>query len=205
MQTEAESGAHGAVVNWGAVILAGEDGKRLLPLTRRFPGDDPPKQLCNLRGNQTLLNQTLRRVERVINPDRTFSIVTKAHESFYREHNGGAPLGEMKMAGLALSRSSVTASQGTFIEKNLELLEEGEVSSVNSGEFRAEDDAIATDGHGCACYTFETVRPRAFPKSSARVSGVFVAACRVGSQLSRQRRSELIAESGVKPQTDGRT
>jgi len=102
MQTEAESDAHRAVANWWAVILAGEDGKRLLPLTRRFPGDDPPKLLCNLRGNQTLLiNQTLRRVERVVNPDRTFSIVTKAHESFYREHNGGAPLGEMKMAGLA--------------------------------------------------------------------------------------------------------
>jgi mannose-1-phosphate guanylyltransferase len=92
MQTEAESDAHRAVANWWAVILAGEDGKRLLQLTRRFPGDDPPKLLCNLRGNQTLLiNQTLRRVERVVNPDRTFSIVTKVHESFYREHNGGAP------------------------------------------------------------------------------------------------------------------
>ena len=39
---------------WG-VILAGGDGKRLLPLTRRISGDDRPKQFCSVMGKDTLL------------------------------------------------------------------------------------------------------------------------------------------------------
>jgi mannose-1-phosphate guanylyltransferase len=72
------------------VILAGGDGKRLLPLTRRLSGDERPKQFCSVLGDETLLDQTLRRVARVVSPDRTLSVVTKAHESFFREHRLGA-------------------------------------------------------------------------------------------------------------------
>ena len=71
-----------------AVILAGGDGKRLLPLTRRLSGDERPKQYCNILGGETLLDQTLHRVARIVNPDRTFSVVTKAHETFYSKYEG---------------------------------------------------------------------------------------------------------------------
>lgn len=76
-----------AADNRWAIILAGGDGKRLLPLTRKLSGDDGPKQFCRVLGNETLLDQTLNKVERIVSPDRTFSVVTKAHESFYRQHN----------------------------------------------------------------------------------------------------------------------
>ena len=39
---------------WG-VILAGGDGKRLLPLTRRITGDNRPKQFCAIMDGETLL------------------------------------------------------------------------------------------------------------------------------------------------------
>ena len=42
---------------WG-VILAGGDGRRLLPLTRRIAGDDRPKQFCAIMDGETLLEQT---------------------------------------------------------------------------------------------------------------------------------------------------
>ena len=67
---------------WGA-ILAGGDGKRLLPLTRKIAGDERPKQFCAVMGRKTLLDQTRDRVHRLIKPDRTLMVVTRAHERFY--------------------------------------------------------------------------------------------------------------------------
>lgn len=69
---------------WG-VILAGGDGKRLLPLTRRIAGDDRPKQFCAIVGGQTLLDQTRSRVWNLVAPERTWVVVTKSHERFYAD------------------------------------------------------------------------------------------------------------------------
>lgn len=68
---------------WG-VVLAGGDGKRLLPLTRLMTGDDRPKQFCAVVGDRTLLQQTRCRVARMISPDQTLLVLIRAHERFYQ-------------------------------------------------------------------------------------------------------------------------
>ena len=74
-----------------AFILAGGDGKRLLPLTRRVAGDDRPKQLCAVLGEETLLHQTQRRISRLVQSWRTVLVLTKTHEPFYADEVAGIP------------------------------------------------------------------------------------------------------------------
>jgi mannose-1-phosphate guanylyltransferase len=71
-------------LRWG-VILAGGDGKRLLPLTRRITGDDRPKQFCALTGGETLLKETRRRVARIIPGPQTLLMLTQTHERYYAD------------------------------------------------------------------------------------------------------------------------
>jgi mannose-1-phosphate guanylyltransferase len=85
-----ESNLRGTADHRWAVILAGGDGQRLLPLTRILAGDDRPKQFCSILGGETLLDQTLRRVARIVRLNRTFSVVTKGHERFYSPYERNA-------------------------------------------------------------------------------------------------------------------
>jgi mannose-1-phosphate guanylyltransferase len=66
-----------------AVVLAGGDGTRLRPLTRRITGDERPKQFCPILGRETLLEMTLRRTSLAVPADRTVVVLTEIHESFY--------------------------------------------------------------------------------------------------------------------------
>jgi mannose-1-phosphate guanylyltransferase len=66
-----------------AIILAGGEGTRLRDLTRRIAGDDRPKQFCPLLGEETLLDETRRRVAHGVSAPRTVFSVTAAHEPFY--------------------------------------------------------------------------------------------------------------------------
>lgn len=74
-----------------AIILAGGDGTRLRPLTRRLAGDDRPKQFCALLGDETLLAQTRRRVARLVAPEHTLLSVTQTHEPYYRSALADVP------------------------------------------------------------------------------------------------------------------
>lgn len=66
-----------------AIVLAGGDGTRLRSLTRAIAGDDRPKQFCRVVGGETLLDQTDRRVEMLVAPTRTLTVVTRCHEPYY--------------------------------------------------------------------------------------------------------------------------
>src|SRR5687768_2044707 len=66
-----------------AVILAGGDGSRLLPLTRKINGDERPKQFCSFLGTGTLLDETRRRVQLGFPPIKTVFVLTKKHESYF--------------------------------------------------------------------------------------------------------------------------
>ena len=85
---------------WG-LILAGGDGTRLLTLTRGITGDDRPKQFCTVIGNDTLLQQTQRRVARLIPAWRTMLVLTAKHEPFY-----GAAVAEIPRTRLVIQPTS---------------------------------------------------------------------------------------------------
>jgi mannose-1-phosphate guanylyltransferase len=69
--------------NRWAIILAGGEGMRLRPLTRRIAGDERPKQFCPFVDGATLLDWTRARVARIVRPDRTCLVLTRRHEPFY--------------------------------------------------------------------------------------------------------------------------
>jgi mannose-1-phosphate guanylyltransferase len=69
-----------------AIILAGGEGARLRSLTRAIVGDERPKQFCPILGDETLLDQTRKRVALAVPPRQTLFVLTRTHEQFYRSH-----------------------------------------------------------------------------------------------------------------------
>jgi mannose-1-phosphate guanylyltransferase len=66
-----------------SLVLAGGDGRRVRPLTRKISGDERPKQFCRVLGQDTLMEQTLRRAAMLVAPDHVLAAVVHAHERFY--------------------------------------------------------------------------------------------------------------------------
>lgn len=75
---------------WG-VLLAGGDGTRLQSLTARIEGDPRPKQFARVLGEESLLNQTRRRIRPLFGRDRIIIAVTKKHEAFYESQLSDLP------------------------------------------------------------------------------------------------------------------
>jgi mannose-1-phosphate guanylyltransferase len=68
-----------------AVVLAGGEGTRLQSLTLKIAGDSRPKQFCSIFGGETLLTQTRARLESLFHLDRQLFVVTRTHETYYRD------------------------------------------------------------------------------------------------------------------------
>ncbi|MBM4441625.1 MAG: response regulator [Candidatus Rokubacteria bacterium] len=66
---------------WG-VVLAGGEGRRLLPLVRHVHGESRPKQYATLTGGRSLLGATLDRVRAGIAPARTVVSALRRHRRF---------------------------------------------------------------------------------------------------------------------------
>jgi mannose-1-phosphate guanylyltransferase len=68
-----------------AIVLAGGDGIRLQGLTRKIDGDSRPKQFSRIFGDRSLLGHTRERLKPIFSDNRLMFVVTKDHDSFYRE------------------------------------------------------------------------------------------------------------------------
>ncbi len=66
-----------------AIVLAGGEGTRLRPLVERIHRDSRPKQFAVLMGERSLLEITLDRVARLIPPERTVVVTTRAHAPYF--------------------------------------------------------------------------------------------------------------------------
>lgn len=65
-----------------ALILAGGNGKRLLPLTEVLGGPGCPKQFCALVGTRSMYEHTLDRVILLVPPERTVTVITRPQETW---------------------------------------------------------------------------------------------------------------------------
>ncbi|MEW6681305.1 MAG: sugar phosphate nucleotidyltransferase [Nitrospirota bacterium] len=65
-----------------AIVLAGGSGQRLRPFVHRMRGDALPKQYVRFTGSRSLLEQAFDRVERLIPPERVYTIAGVSHLQF---------------------------------------------------------------------------------------------------------------------------
>jgi mannose-1-phosphate guanylyltransferase len=124
---------------WG-VILAGGDGTRLLPLTRRISGDDRPKQFCALTGGETLLDQTRRRVSGMIADRQTLFLLTQTHERFYGNQLAGVAEERLLIQPYNHGTAPAIAYSLTYIDR---LDPDAVVAFFPSDHHFANDDAFA--------------------------------------------------------------
>jgi mannose-1-phosphate guanylyltransferase len=64
------------------IVLAGGEGRRLRPFVHLLRKDLLPKQYVNFIGKRSMLEHTLDRAEKLIAPERLFTILNEAHLGF---------------------------------------------------------------------------------------------------------------------------
>ena len=61
------------------IVLAGGNGRRLERFVARLRGEAMPKQYVNFIGRRSMLEHTFARAERLIPPDRLFTVAGLEH------------------------------------------------------------------------------------------------------------------------------
>jgi mannose-1-phosphate guanylyltransferase len=61
------------------IVMSGGEGKRVRPFIHLLRGDFLPKQYVNFIGTRSMLEHTFRRAEKLIPPQRIFTIINQAH------------------------------------------------------------------------------------------------------------------------------
>jgi len=74
-----------------AIVLAGGQGVRLLPLVRELCGDERPKQFAKIMGSKSLLRHTLDRVGLKIPPAQTVIVTCHSHSKYMAEEFAEMP------------------------------------------------------------------------------------------------------------------
>lgn len=72
-----------AVDDCWALVLAGGEGSRLRTLTTTASGLCVPKQFCSLRGEGSLLEETIARAQRIVPPERICAVVSAHHQQWW--------------------------------------------------------------------------------------------------------------------------
>lgn len=96
-----------------AVILAGGEGTRLWPLSRR----KKPKQFLCLNENSTMLNDTIRRLDGIVHKNNIFIVAGKRHAGIIKETvNGYLPDENILLEPFERNTSACTAYAASFIK-----------------------------------------------------------------------------------------
>lgn len=139
--------------NEWVVILAGGDGTRLKPLTRKITGDERPKQFCRILEGKNLLEKTRRRTALQISPERTFVVVNGLHNPYYEPILADAPTSHLVVQ---------PSNRGTTPAILYSLFRIGTVDSEALVAFFPSDHYISDD-HRFMCHirvAFDAVRAR---------------------------------------------
>src|SRR5271170_3217451 len=74
-----------------AIVLAGGQGVRLLPLVGELCGDEGPKQFAKIVGSKSLLRHTLDCVGLKIPPVQTVTVMCRSHGKYMAEEFAEMP------------------------------------------------------------------------------------------------------------------
>ncbi len=123
-------------MNRYALIMAGGNGERLFPLSTK----DRPKQFLNLYGQENMINETIKRIEKIIPVENIFVIINKtqkdmAYKYLDRRVNNSHILCEPK----ALNTAPAIAYASRYIVQNYG---EGTISVFSSDHFIDDEDVF---------------------------------------------------------------